>query len=46
MNNPVLELLLPDRRGTIIAGRDPENPAALHWGIILPEEEETVFFAW
>jgi protocatechuate 3,4-dioxygenase, alpha subunit len=44
--DPVLELLPPDRRGTIIARRDPENPAALQWNIILQGEEETVFFAW
>jgi hypothetical protein len=37
---------MEERPITIIARRDPENPAALHWGIILQEEEETVFFAW
>ena len=44
--DPVLQLVPPDRRTTLIATQDPQKPADLTWDIRLQGEEETVFFAW
>lgn len=44
--DPLLQSVSAERRPTLIAKQDPENPAQLRWDIRLQGEEETVFFAW
>lgn len=44
--DPVLQAVPVERRATLVAKQDAENPALLRWDIRLQGEEETVFFAW
>ncbi|MFY9746901.1 MAG: protocatechuate 3,4-dioxygenase subunit alpha [Acidobacteriaceae bacterium] len=45
-SDPVLQSVPAERRATLIAKPEPDNPAVLTWDIRLQGEEETVFFAW
>jgi len=42
--DPVLALVEPARRATILARPDPADPAALRWDVVLQGPRETVFF--
>jgi protocatechuate 3,4-dioxygenase alpha subunit len=43
-DDPVLKLVDPARRGTLIAGEAPGESGRLHWDVILQGPQETVFF--
>jgi protocatechuate 3,4-dioxygenase alpha subunit len=43
-HDPVLQLVAPDRRATLIAAALPGKPAEFSWDIHLQGENETVFF--
>jgi protocatechuate 3,4-dioxygenase, alpha subunit len=43
-NDPVLALVNPARRATLIAKPTSGDPSKLHWDVILQGPEETVFF--
>ena len=43
-HDPVLALVEPERRRTLIAIEDPKDQGSLHWDIILQGPQETVFF--
>ena len=43
-DDPVLGLVEPDRRGTLVARRGRKDPALLEWNVVLQGEAETVFF--
>ena len=42
--DPVLSLVEPARRATLVARADPADPAALRWDVVLQGPQETVFF--
>jgi protocatechuate 3,4-dioxygenase alpha subunit len=42
--DPVLSLVEPARRATLVARAGPANPAALAWDVVLQGPRETVFF--
>ncbi len=42
--DPVLALVEPARRETLVARADPASPAALSWDVVLQGARETVFF--
>ena len=42
--DPILNLVPPERRATLIAGYSSSNAGALEWNVILQGEHETVFF--
>lgn len=42
--DPILGLIPPDRRSTLIARQSAADGAALEWNVILQGPEETVFF--
>jgi protocatechuate 3,4-dioxygenase alpha subunit len=42
--DPILKLVNPDRRATLIARKGSGGNASLHWDIILQGAQETVFF--
>jgi len=42
--DPVLGLVEPARRATLVARADPVHPAALSWDVVLQGAHETVFF--
>jgi protocatechuate 3,4-dioxygenase beta subunit len=42
--DPVLSLVEPDRRATLIAQTHPAAQNILRWNIVLQGEHETVFF--
>jgi protocatechuate 3,4-dioxygenase, alpha subunit len=42
--DPILRLVNPERRATLIAREASGSHTALHWDIILQGEQETVFF--
>jgi len=44
--DPLLELVPPERRSTLIARPDPEGSNRLVWNVVLQGTQETVFFAW
>ena len=44
--DPVLLEVPAERRHTLIARSDANNPRAFQWNVILQGENETVFFAW
>ena len=43
-HDPILSLVEPERRSTLIAAEDPKNRGSLRWDIILQGPQETVFF--
>lgn len=43
-DDPVLQLIPPDRRETLMARSDPERPGYWHFDVILQGSRETVFF--
>jgi protocatechuate 3,4-dioxygenase alpha subunit len=43
-HDPVLTLVDPQRRATLIAREDPSGNSSLRWDIILQGAQETVFF--
>ena len=43
-NDPVLQVIPTERRGTLIAKAEGEN--VYHWDVILQGANETAFFAW
>jgi protocatechuate 3,4-dioxygenase alpha subunit len=43
-HDPVLGLVEPGRRATLIARADPADPSALAWDVILQGPHETVYF--
>jgi protocatechuate 3,4-dioxygenase alpha subunit len=42
--DPILELVEPARRGTLVARPGGGDPSALEWNVVLQGEGETVFF--
>jgi protocatechuate 3,4-dioxygenase alpha subunit len=42
--DPILKLLDPERRATLIAREGSGGNTSLHWDIILQGAQETVFF--
>jgi protocatechuate 3,4-dioxygenase alpha subunit len=42
--DPVLALVEPSRRGTLVARRSAGDPAVLEWDVVLQGDGETVFF--
>ena len=42
--DPVLSLVEPARRATLVARADPASPLALAWDVVLQGPRETVFF--
>ncbi len=42
--DPVLALVEPARRATLVARADPAAPGALRWDLVLQGPQETVFF--
>ena len=42
--DPILALVDPERRRTLIARRAGANPSALEWNVVLQGADETVFF--
>jgi protocatechuate 3,4-dioxygenase, alpha subunit len=42
--DPVLALVEPERRATLVARARPGDPAALSWDVVLQGPQETVFF--
>ena len=44
--DPVLALVPPDRRATLVAQRDSSSDDSLEWNIVLQGADETVFFEW
>jgi protocatechuate 3,4-dioxygenase, alpha subunit len=42
--DPILALVEPARRGTLIARRGGSDPSALEWNVVLQGPDETVFF--
>lgn len=44
--DPILQLVPPRRRPTLIARSTAEDPNHLKWNVVLQGDEETVFFAW
>jgi len=42
--DPILLLVAPERRRTLVAKADPANSGSLRWDIILQGPQETVFF--
>jgi protocatechuate 3,4-dioxygenase alpha subunit len=44
--DPVLLKVPPERRHTLIARSDKNNPQDFQWNVILQGDNETVFFAW
>lgn len=43
-NDPILDLVPEERRGTLIARRDSESGSTFVWNICLQGDDETVFF--
>ena len=43
-NDPILQLVDPARRKTLIAKAAPGDAGSLHWDVILQGPGETVFF--
>jgi protocatechuate 3,4-dioxygenase alpha subunit len=43
-DDPVLKLVAPERRATLIAKKIADQPGALEWNVILQGKDETVFF--
>jgi protocatechuate 3,4-dioxygenase, alpha subunit len=44
--DPVLQSIPKDRRQTLLARANPDQPGVLEWNVVLQGEDETVFFAW
>ncbi len=45
-SDPVLLEVPAERRHTLIACSDANNPRVFHWNVILQGDNETAFFAW
>jgi len=43
-NDPVLALVPPERRATLIAKQVSSRPGVLEWNVMLQGKDETVFF--
>lgn len=43
-DDPILNLVLPERRATLIAKKTAAAPRTLEWNVVLQGPEETVFF--
>jgi len=43
-SDPILNLVEPGRRATLIAKKTAATPGTLEWNVILQGPEETVFF--
>jgi len=42
--DPILSLVQPERRSTLMAKPSPDRPSELEWNIVLQGRDETVFF--
>lgn len=45
-SDPILQSVALERRGTLIAKPDVNEPGTLEWNVVLQGDNETVFFAW
>ena len=43
-SDPILLLVPPERRGTLVATRLPQEKTALQWNLVVQGDKETVFF--
>lgn len=44
--DPVLNEVPAERRGTLVAHAEDEQPNSYRWNVVLQGNDETVFFAW
>jgi len=44
-SDPVMQLIPPERRHTLIAQQNANSPGSFEWNVVLQGQDETVFFA-